>query len=119
MERGRVLIVSDSPNRRNFLEYYVKCHDLVPIWYPNILSARKAVMSDTFSMVVVDLTIPVEPKVSLAIDACHHQPDAQIITIGKIEYLGNTWALSSFPSVISIDSLESFPEKLGVCESRM
>lgn len=28
MEGSRVLIVSDSPDRRNFLEYYVRSHNM-------------------------------------------------------------------------------------------
>jgi len=112
MKTNRVLIVSDSPNRRNFLEHHVKCHGLAPIWYPNIMSAKKAIKSDPFSMVVVDLSLPVEPKLTLVRETYHYQPDAEVITIEKEEYLKNTGALSSFSSVVSIGSIESFPDKL-------
>jgi DNA-binding NtrC family response regulator len=112
MKNNRVLIISDSPDRRNFLEHHVRCHGLAPIRYPNILSAVKAIRSDPFSMVVVDLSLPVEPKLSLIRETYHYQPDAQVITIEKEEYLKNTGALSSFSSAVSIDSIESFSDKL-------
>lgn len=112
MKNNRVLIVSDSPHRRNFLEYNVKCHGLAPIWYPNIMSAVKAIKSDPFFMVVIDLSLPIEPKLTLVRETYYYQPDAQVITIEKEEYLKNTGALSSFSSVVSIDSIESFPDKL-------
>ena len=112
MKNNRVLIICDSPDRRNFLEYHLKYHNLAPIRYPNILSAVKAIKSDPFFMVVVDLSLPVEPKLSLVRETYHYQPDAQVITIEKEEYLKNTGALSSFSTVVSIDSIELFPDKL-------
>lgn len=119
MKNNRVLIVSDSPHRRNFLEYHVKCHDLSPIWYPNIMSAVNAIKSDPFSMIVIDLSLPVEPKLSLVKEIYHYQPDAQVITIEKGEYLKKTGALSSFSSVVSIDSIELFPDKLEAYRSKI
>ena len=119
MKNNRVLIVSDSHHRRNFLEYHAKCHHLAPIWYPNIMSAAKAIKSDPFFMVVVDLSLPVEPKLSLVRQTCHYQPDAQVITIEKEEYLKNTGALTSLSSVVSIDSIESFPDKLEAYRSKI
>ena len=65
VEQSNVLIVSDNPDRCEFLHYHIKCHYLSPIWYPNILSARKAVRSMPFSMVVVDLSLPIESKLTL------------------------------------------------------
>jgi len=76
------------------------------------MSAKKAIKSDPFSMVVVDLSLPVEPKLTLVRETYHYQPDAEVITIEKEEYLKNTGALSSFSSVVSIGSIESFPDKL-------
>ena len=112
MENRRILIVSDSPDRRNFLEYYARRHSLIPIQYPNIMSARKAVRLDPFCMVVVDLSIPLEPKLTLVKETCRFQQNAQVVTIEKSEYLEKSGALSSFSSVFSLDSLDSFPEKL-------
>jgi DNA-binding NtrC family response regulator len=112
MKTNRVLIVSDSPDRRNFLEYHVKCHDLKPIWYPNTLSAVMAIQSDPFFMVIVDLSLPIEPKLSLVRETYHYQPNAQVITIEKEEYLKKTGILSSFSSVVNIDSMDSFPDTL-------
>ena len=113
MKKGRVLVVSDSPDRRSFLEYHVRHNDLVPVLYPNIMSARKAVRLDLFFMVVVDLSIPVELKLTLVKESCHHQVDAKIITIEKVEYLKKTGALSSVPLVVNLDSIESFPDRLS------
>jgi len=115
MENNRVLIVSDSPDRRYFLEYHARRNNLAPIQYPNIMSTRKAVRLDPFCMVVVDLSIPVEPKLVLVKEACQFQRDARIMTIEKSEYLKKTGVLSSFSSfssLVKIDSLDSFPDEL-------
>jgi hypothetical protein len=112
VEQSKVLIVSDSPDRYEFLHYHIKRHYLSPIWYPNILSARKAVISMPFFMVVVDLSLPIESKLTLIREVCHYQPDAQVITIEKTRYLKKTGVLSSFPSVVSIDSISWFQDKL-------
>ncbi len=113
MEHARVLIVSESPDRRNFLEYYVRSHNMSPICYLNIMAARKAVSSDPFSMVVVDLSIPIEPKLALVKATCHHQPDAKVITVEKGKYLKKSGAFFGLSSVDSIDSIRSFPDKLA------
>ena len=113
VEQSKALVVSDSPDRYEFLHCHIKCHYLSPIWYPNILSARKAVRSIPFFMVVVDLSLPIESKLTLIREVCHYQPDAQVITIEKTRYLKKTGALSSLPSVVSIDSIYLFPDKLG------
>jgi len=113
MEQGRVLIISDSPDRRSFLEYHVGSHGLLPVWYPNIMSAKKAVRCDTFTMVIVDLAIPIEPKLSLLRDSMEQQPEALVISIGKLEYLKKTELLSSLSSVVSVSSINSIPELLG------
>ena len=113
MEHSRVLVVSDSPDRRNFLEYHIRRHNLATVCYPNIMSAKKSVRLDLFFMVVVDLSIPVESKLTLVKETCDHQPDAQVITIGKTEYLEKSGILSSLASVVSLDSIESFPDRLG------
>ena len=113
MEQFRALIISDSPDRRNYIEYYLKRQNRKPVFYPNIMSARKAVKLDHLSMIVLDLSIPLEGKLALIRDTRSHQPDAQVITIGKIEYLEKTGALSSFSSVVSINSIKSFPDKLA------
>jgi len=108
-----VLIISDSPDRRNFLRYHITCQNLKPLWYPNILSARKAIREDPFSMVVVDLSLPVEPKLTLMKEVSYYQPDAQIITIGKVKHLKGMGTLPSLSSIESIDSIETFPDRLG------
>ncbi|MBW2346056.1 MAG: hypothetical protein JRF53_19095 [Deltaproteobacteria bacterium] len=112
MENNRVLIVSDSPDRHYFLEYHARRHHLAPIQYPNIMSARKAVRLDPFCMVVVDLSIPLEPKLVLVKEACRFQQAARVITIEKSEYLEKSGALSSLSSLVKIDSLDSFPDEL-------
>jgi hypothetical protein len=63
-------------------------------------------------MVVVDLSLPIESKLTLIREVCHYQPDAQVITIEKTRYLKKTGVLSSLPSVVSIDSIYLFPDKL-------
>ena len=114
MECSRVLVVSDSPDRRNFLEYYIKGYGMAPIWYPNIFSTRKAATIDSFSMMVVDLSIPLHTKLDTIKESCDHHPNIKVITIGKKEYLEKTAVLSECSSVISLDSIESFPQSLQI-----
>ena len=113
MENGRVLIVSDNPDRRNFLHYYIKDYGMTPVWYPNIFSAKKAIAIDPFSMIVVDLSIPLNTKLIFVKESCDHNPKIKVITVGKKGYLEKTAVLSGCPSVISLDSIESFPKKLA------
>jgi len=115
MKQHRTLIVSDSPDRRYFIEYHLKNHDRASVHYPNIMSARKAIRLDSFSVIVVDLSIPIREKLALVSDAYTHQSEAKIITIGKREYLEKTGALAAFPSVERVNSIESFPDKLAKC----
>jgi DNA-binding NtrC family response regulator len=113
MERSRVLIVCDDSPRRKFIEQKLTHHNLKPVSYPNFLSARKAITSDSFVMIVVDLSMPIEQKLVLVREACTSQPDAQVITLEKLEYIKDTGVLSSFPSVISLASIESFSDELN------
>ena len=112
MKNNRILIVSDSPDRRYFLEYHARRHHLAPIQYPNIMSGRKALRLDPFCIVVVDLSIPVEPKLVMVKEACRLQQDALVISIGKLEYLEKSGELSSLPSLVKIGSIDSFPDEL-------
>ena len=113
MAHDRVLIVSDSPDRRHFLQYYVKHQGMTPIWYPNIFAARKALNSDPFIMVVVDLSIPVESKISLINEVSSQHPSLHIITLGKRAYSEKNISFSSDSPIICVDSIDSFPEKIA------
>jgi DNA-binding NtrC family response regulator len=112
MEHNRVLIVCDDSPRRKFIEQKLTHHNLKPVSYPNFLSARKAITSDPFAIIVVDLSMPIEQKLALVREACKSQPDAQVITLEKLDYIRDTGALSSFPSVMSLASIESFSDEL-------
>lgn len=113
MKYARVLIVSDAPDRRNFLEHHVRSRKMSPVIYLNIMAARKAVRLDTFSMVVVDLSIPIEPKLALVKETCRYQPDTKVITLEKENFLRSSGVLAGYSSVDSIGSLRSFPDKLS------
>jgi DNA-binding NtrC family response regulator len=112
MADNRILIVSDSRDRHCFLEYHARRHGLTPIGYPNIMAARKAVRLEPFCMVVVDLSIPLEAKLALVKEACQYQENARVMTIGKSAYLKETGVLSYFPSVFSVNSIDSFVGRL-------
>lgn len=118
MERNRVLIVCDDSPRRKFIEQKLTHHNLKPVSYPNFLSARKAITSDPFAIIVVDLSMPIEQKLALVREACASQSDAQVITLEKLDYVRDTGALSSFPSVISLASIEAFSEELDAYMSK-
>ena len=113
MENARALIVSDSPDRIHFLNHHIRSHHLSPIRYPNHWSSMHALKVDSFVMVVVDLTLPIDSKVELVKTACVLQKDAKIIAIGKTLYLKNAGVLNDFPSVEQIQSIQGFPENLS------
>lgn len=112
METNRVLIVSDDSKRRKFIEYGIVRHNLDPVSYPNFLSVRKALQSDPFCIVIVDMQMPIEQKMALVEEAVKSQKDATVITIEKKEYLDSIGYLSSHPSIISLGSIVSFPDIL-------
>ena len=113
MEKNRVLIVSDDSKRRKFIEYGIVRYKLDPVSYPNFLSVRKALQLDPFCMVIVDMQMPIEQKQALVQEAVKSQKDATVITIEKKEYLDSIGFLSSFPSIISLESIASFPDALN------
>lgn len=83
-----------------------------PIRYPNHWSAIHALKVDSFSIVVVDLTLPIDSKIELVKAACVLQKNARIIAIGKSLYLEKAGVLNDFPSVEQIPGIEKFPENL-------
>ena len=109
----RVLVVTDSRDRINFLSYHIRSHDMKPVSYPNPWAAMHALEVDAFGMVVVDLTLPVEGKLELVKRACLWQKGAKMAVIGKTEYLEESGALDRFASVERIPSIQAFPEWLG------
>jgi len=109
MQLERVLIVSDSPDRKAFLEFHVKGLKLRPIWYPNILAARMAARSDPFVLIIVDLNIPMEPKLALINDCIRWQAETMVVSIGKTEYLMKEKPLPEVSSVVSLSSIKSVP----------
>ncbi|MBW2000706.1 MAG: hypothetical protein JRJ29_22435 [Deltaproteobacteria bacterium] len=108
----RVLIVSDELDRKNFLEFHVRLRSLRPVWYPNILSARLALKADPFALAIVDLGIPVEPKLELIKQCNENRPELPVVSIGKTEYLSQILSLASFASLTCLDSIQSVPDFL-------
>ena len=112
MKDNRALIVCDDFRRREFLVKTLKNHHLKPISYPNFRAAQMAIRSDAFAVIVADLSMPMDQKLVLVKEACNYQKDAKVITIEKVDYLKETGALSSFPSVINLDTMEALAGKL-------
>ena len=112
MENRKILIISDSPDRKSFIEYYIRNQGFSPVWYPNIMSAYLAVKKDPFSLVVVDLSIPVEPKLELIRECLRLHPGIIIIIIGKSEYLKKYRPLPEVPTIVNISSIALFPDFL-------
>jgi len=106
-----VLIVSDY--RCELIQHHTINQYLSHVSYPNILTARQAIIIDTFSIVIIDLSIPLQSKLTLVKEACFYQPFAMIITIGKTKVLETTGILSSFPLIFAIDSIELLANKLN------
>ena len=109
MEKRKVLIVSDSPDRKAFLEFHVKAFHLYPVWYPNILAARMAIRNDPFVLTLVDLTIPLEPKLALIHECLQCQNEGIVVSIGKTEYLERNKPLPEVDSIVNLSSIESIP----------
>jgi len=117
LENTRVLIVSDSPDRVNYLKHHIEFHHMKPIRYPNHGSAMHALKVDSFHMVVVDLTLPIDHKIELIKAACTLQKNAKIIAIGKNQYLEKAGVLDDSPSVELIPDIQGFPQNLASQES--
>ena len=113
MEQDRILVVSDSPDRRNYLQYYIKRYGMTPIYYPNIFAAKKALNVDPFKMVVIDLSIPVEPKLSLIKESCERHPQVIVMTLGKQGYMEKEISMSGGFPVMNVGSIDAFPGKLS------
>jgi DNA-binding response OmpR family regulator len=109
VKETRVLIICDSPDRVNYLSHHLKSQHMKPIRYPNHGSSLHALKEDSFGMVIVDLTLPMENKIELIKTACAHRKDARIIAIGKTLYLEKTGLLNEFPSVERIPGIQEFP----------
>ena len=117
MENTRVLIISDSPDRINYLKHHIQLHHMKPVRYPNHGSAMHALKVDSFHMVVVDLTLPIDSKVELLKGACNLQKNAKIIAIGKTQYLEKAGILDDYLLVEQIHDIQEFPKTLAVQES--
>ena len=113
MESNRVLVVSDSPDRTNFLSYHIRTQGMMPVRYPNYLSAMHALRADPFSIVVVDLTLPMQSKLELIKIASQRRDDTRVMAIGKTQYLKKSGMLDAFAAVEQIASIRDFPEKLA------
>ena len=114
VENTQILIVSDAPDRTHYLSHHIRLHHMKPIRYPNHLSAIHALKVDSFAMVVVDLTLPIDSKIELIKAACALQKNARVIAIGKKLYLEKSGVLNDFPSVELITEIDKFPETLAV-----
>ena len=112
METARVLIISDSPDRVNYLKHHIELHHMKPIRYPNHGSAMHALNVDSFAMVVVDLTLPIDHKIELIKAACALQKEAKIIAIGKTQYLEKAGVLDDFPTVEQMPDIQKFRGKI-------
>jgi|GEM_PF-1324012 len=110
--RSSVLVISDYFEKFDFIQNHLIWHSLIPAWYYNIRSVKKHLKHNTFSMVIIDLSLPIESKLELIQSIYSYQPETVIMTIGKINFLNKTGVLSHIPDLLSIDSLYSFPDEL-------
>ncbi len=113
MEDLRVLVISDSPVRVNYLSQHVRLQKMKPVRYPNNGATMHAMKVDSFFMVVVDLTLPIDQKLALLKAACVLQKDARCIAIGKSAYLEKTNLIKEFPAIVRLPHMDRFPEELA------
>ncbi len=108
VEEIRALIICDGPDRVNYLSHHLRSHHVKPIRYPNHGAASHALRKDSFGMVIVDLSLPIENKIELVKMACVHQKNASVIAIGKTLYLKKAGVLNDFPSVKLLPDIREF-----------
>ncbi len=116
MDNLPALVISDGPDRINFLNHHIRSHGIKPLRYPNHGSAMHALKVDAFSVVVVDLTLPVDQKIGLLKAACELQKHAAVFAIGKTPFLKDTGMLKDFPSLNPVPDIKQFPEMLAAQE---
>ena len=109
-----VLVISDYFEKFDFIQNHLIWQSLIPAWYYNIRSVEKYLKHNSFSMVIIDLSLPIESKLELIKNIYSYQPDMVIMTIGKVSFLNKTGVLSHIPDLLSIDSLYSFPDELEI-----
>ena len=68
-----------------------------------------AIKNDPFALTLVDLTIPLEPKLALIKEGVVSQKDSMVVSIGKTEYLQKKEPLREADSVVCLSSIESVP----------
>lgn len=107
-----VLVISDYFDKFDFIQNHLIWQSLIPVWYYNIRAVKKHVKHNTFPMVIIDLSLPIESKLELIKEIYSYQSETIIMTIGKVSFLDKTGALSYIPGLLSIDSLYSFPDEL-------
>ncbi len=107
-DKKRVLIVSDDPQRLNSIVQKVRGEGMVPIHYLNIMAARLAAQKDNFFLVIIDLTLPLEPKLGLIRIYAGRDDHSPIVVIGKGEYLATSGALDGVEGIKRFEGLEDF-----------
>lgn len=109
-QKKRVLIVSDDPHRLNSLVQKVRQEGMVPVNYLNIMAARFAAQKDEFALLLIDLTLPLEPKLGLVRRYITREDASPVVVIGKGEYLEQSGALDSLKGIKLVSDL---PEVMG------
>jgi len=83
----KALIVANDPHNRNFLEKQYREAGYHPVSYLHPDAYFLALNDYRPDLLVVDLTIPMEPKLAVIDKARRRYPDLPVIVIGKGEYL--------------------------------
>lgn len=95
----KALIVANDPHNRNFLEKQYREAGYHPVSYLHPDAYFLALHDYRPALLVVDLTIPMEPKLAVIARARQQYPDLSIIVIGKSEFLRGEGLLQNDPNI--------------------
>ncbi len=109
MEKKRILIVTEALDRKNYLEYHMAKMGLKSLWYPNLFSAMMSIQNDPMRIAVVDLILPVEPKLQFIFYILKERPELFIIVIGKTQYIKSNDLLPEIHTILLAQDIESVP----------
>ena len=102
----RVLILSDNAPRRNFLMHHFQQSGMHPVVYPNVGAYALDLAENEPAVLVLDLELPIESKITVAQKALAQYPKLKVITIGKRDYLEAEQLFAGCRNVAMIDELE-------------
>ncbi|HPM75460.1 MAG TPA: hypothetical protein PK961_00105 [bacterium] len=105
----RVLLVCTDPPRLQQLRAHYERDDAHVAWYPHDQAYLLDLADERPALLVVDLTLPVAPKLNVVRRARALYPDLPVLLIGKGEYLRQEGLFQHEPGVAWTPDLDRLP----------